>query len=693
MIKEKIFESIKDLAPMTREQIMKKFNIKNKEKLDFNKLLRELEKSGDLYFDGKKYIPIDNKNYRKGIVQGNKRGFGFLLQEDEDIFISSDNMRSALDGDEVIVKMSENKKGDSAEAVVIAVVKRANEKLVGTFQDKKSFGFVIPDEDKFSYDVFIPKKEMSGARDGQKVIIKIEKWPEKNKKPEGKVIQVLGYADERGVDILSIAASLDLPMEFDKRTLKLASNIPNSVVESDLEGREDLRALKTFTIDGRDSKDFDDAVSIEKLDNGNLSLGVHIADVSHYVKEADEIDNEAYRRGNSIYLVDKVVPMLPEELSNGICSLNEGLDRLTLSVIMEIDKKGKVVNNKIVESVICSNKRLIYDDVSDFIEGIRVDESVLGLEEELKSMDELANILRKKRMDRGAIDFDFPEAEIIVDENGRPVEINREERRVANKLIEEFMLVCNETVAEQYFWMEIPFLYRIHEEPEEEKITTLNAVIRHLGYKLNTQNLDSKSFQELIDEVKGKDESIFVSTLVLRSLKKARYSEVREIHFGLAAKYYSHFTAPIRRYSDLTIHRIIKDVLNNKLTDGRVDYLNSVLPEVAKHVSATERTAQEAERMVESVKMAEYMESKIGEEYPAFISSITSFGMFAQLDNTIEGLISYQRMSEYYEFNENEYTAVSRDTGKVYKIGDRVKVKVVNTNTTRGTIDFEIAGD
>lgn len=693
MIKEKIFEIIKDSRPMTKEQLVKKFGIKNKEKADFNKLLKELIKDGLLYFDGRKYIVIDGKKYKRGIVQGNEKGFGFLLQEDEDIFIPKDNMNSALNGDEVVVEMLDYRNGDSAEAKIIGIVKRANEKVVGTFQDKRSFGFVVADDNKFAYDIFISKKDMLGARDGQKVLVQIEKWPQRGKKPEGKIIEVFGYGHEKGVDILSIAASLELPMKFNKKTLDLAKKIPIAVKEKDLKGREDFRELLTFTIDGRDSKDFDDAVSIETLENGNLRLGVHIADVGHYVRENDEIDKEAYNRGNSVYLIDEVIPMLPEELSNGICSLNEGVDRLVLSVLMEVDEKGKVVDSKITEGVIRSGRRLIYDDVSDFLEDGRVDKSLEGLESELKSMDKLARILRKKRMERGSIDFDFPEAQIIVDENGRPTEIKREERRIANKLIEEFMLLCNETVAEQYFWMEVPFLYRIHEEPDEEKIVSLNAVLRHLGYKLNTQNLDSKSVQELIEEVKEKEEGVFVSTLVLRSLKKARYSEINDIHFGLAAKYYSHFTAPIRRYSDLVIHRVIKSIIHNKLSESKMDYLESILPEVAKHVSDTERRAQEAERMVESVKMAEYMEDKIGEEYSAFISSITSFGIFAQLENTIEGLISYQSMSDYFEFNEDDYSAVGRDSKKVYRIGDKLKIKVVNTNVTRGTIDFEIVGD
>lgn len=694
MIKEKIYEVLANEPPMKKEQLYKFFNIGPNEKKDFMKLIENLEKEGLVFFNGKKYFVINNEKYKKGIIQGNQKGFGFLLQEEDDIFISQQNMGSALNGDEVVVEVyDESRRGSSKEGKVVSIIKRANEKVVGTFQDRKSFGFVVPDDDKISFDIFISKKNMLNAKEGQKVQVKIDKWPEGDKKPEGKVIQVFGYANEKGVDILSIAASLNLPMEFSKEALQQASSTPKDVRESDLKGREDFRDLTTFTIDGADSKDFDDAVSIEKLENGNVVLGVHIADVSHYVKESDALDVEAFQRGNSVYLIDKVIPMLPKELSNGICSLNEGVDRLTLSVMMELDDNAKVVAHSIYEGVINSSKRLVYDNVSDFLEKGEVHESIVGLEEDLLLMGELAKKLRKKRMDRGSIDFDFPEAKITVDENGRPIDVSKEERRTANKLIEEFMLLCNETVAEQHFWMEIPFLYRIHEEPEVEKLETLNKILRYLGLKLNTQNLDSKEVQKLIESVKGKDEELFVSTLVLRSLKKARYSEINDIHFGLAAKYYSHFTSPIRRYSDLTIHRIIKDILNNKLVAGRIQYLENVLPEIAKQTSMTERIAQDAERKVEDLKTAEYMQSKIGEKFPAVISSITNFGIFAQLDNTIEGLISYQSMDEYFDYNENEIIASSRDSNKTYHVGDKIVIEVVSTNVTRGNIDFKIVGE
>ena len=695
MIKNKILEVLKSHKPMTKEQILKQFEVSKIEKASFFKMLDELEKEEEIFFnkDSEKYYVIDGEIYTSGKIQGNERGFGFLLQEEADVFITKDRMNGALHGDRVIAKILEESKGNSKEGEIISIIERRDDSLVGTFQNQKSFGFVVPDESKISYDIFIPKKFMSGAKNGQKVLVKIDKWPKNDKKPEGKIVEILGYPGDKGVDILSVAATYNLPMNFSKEVIEKAKSIPQEVDKSMIKGRVDLRNLTTFTIDGPDSKDFDDAVSMEILENGNYYLGVHIADVAHYVKQRDELDKEAYKRGNSVYLVDKVIPMLPKELSNGICSLNEGVDRLTLSVMMEINKKGKVLRHNILESVINSDRRLIYDNVSDFIEKKEVHISVKGLEKELTAMNEVAKLLAEKRKNRGSIDFDFPEAKIIVDSSGHPVDILKEERRIANKIIEEFMILCNEVVSEQFYWLEIPFLYRIHEEPEEERLNSLNKTIRHLGYKLNTQNLSSRDVQELIEEVHGKEEELFVSTLVLRSMRKAKYDSEQNIHFGLASSYYSHFTSPIRRYADLSIHRIIKDFLKGDLNERVVSNLEENLPQVAEHISATEKSAQEAERMVESIKMAEYMLDRIGQEYDGIISSITNFGIFVQLENTIEGLIGYSTMSDYFEFNEEEYTAVGRDTNKIYHMGDKVKIEVTNANVTKGTIDFRFIGD
>ena len=700
MIKKIILDYIEETGPVSKEELATVFSITKKEKKDFYKILDELLKNGLLYYseDLKKYSINEfkeelGKDFRKGVLQGNERGFGFLIQEDGDIFIPKDYMNSAMDKDTVIVKIRDKKSGVSLEGEIVKIVERANRKIVGIFQNQKSFGFVVPDDNRLSYDIFIPKKYFNKAKNGQKVVVEIDKWPLKDKKPEGRIIEVLGFPGEKNVDILSIAATYNIPMEFNEKEIEKAKKFPQNVSENELKNRVDLRNIKTFTIDGSDSKDFDDAVSIDILENGNYYLGVHIADVAHYVRERDVIDNEAYKRGNSVYLINKVIPMLPFELSNGICSLNEGVDRLTLSVLMEINKKGSVVRHEIVESVINSDRRLVYENVSDYLEFEKVDDSIKGLEKELILMGELAKILSEKRENRGSIDFDFPEAKIIVDENGHAVDVKKYDRRSANKLIEEFMILANEVVSEDYYWMELPFLYRVHEEPDIERINELNKTIRRFGYKLNIQNISSRDFQKLINEVKGTDEDVFVSTIALRSMKKAKYSSEPEGHFGLASKYYSHFTSPIRRYADLTIHRIIKENLHGQLNERKVAILSDKLPEVAEHISITEKKAQNAERMAESVKMSEYMADRIGNEYYGIVSSVTNFGIFVELDNTIEGLIGYNTLPDYYEFKEDSYEAVGRDTGDVFYIGRKVKVRVTDANVIKGTIDFMYLGD
>lgn len=700
MIKKIILDYIEETGPVSKEELATVFSITKKEKKDFYKILDELLKNGLLYYseDLKKYSINEfkeelGKDFRKGVLQGNERGFGFLIQEDGDIFIPKDYMNSAMDKDTVIVKIRDKKSGVSLEGEIVKIVERANRKIVGIFQNQKSFGFVVPDDNRLSYDIFIPKKYFNKAKNGQKVVVEIDKWPLKDKKPEGRIIEVLGFPGEKNVDILSIAATYNIPMEFNEKEIEKAKKFPQNVSENELKNRVDLRNIKTFTIDGSDSKDFDDAVSIDILENGNYYLGVHIADVAHYVRERDVIDNEAYKRGNSVYLINKVIPMLPFELSNGICSLNEGVDRLTLSVLMEINKKGSVVRHEIVESVINSDRRLVYENVSDYLEFEKVDDSIKGLEKELILMGELAKILSEKRENRGSIDFDFPEAKIIVDENGHAVDVKKYDRRSANKLIEEFMILANEVVSEDYYWMELPFLYRVHEEPDIERINELNKTIRRFGYKLNIQNISSRDFQKLINEVKGTDEDVFVSTIALRSMKKAKYSSEPEGHFGLASKYYSHFTSPIRRYADLTIHRIIKENLHGQLNERKVAILSDKLPEVAEHISITEKKAQDAERMAESVKMSEYMADRIGNEYYGIVSSVTNFGIFVELDNTIEGLIGYNTLPDYYEFKEDSYEAVGRDTGDVFYIGRKVKVRVTDANVIKGTIDFMYLGD
>lgn len=697
MIKEKILELIKNSKPRTRDDLARLFKIKNKEKKEFNRILEELEKEGLIFMDHrKKYRLVDNDKFFFGKLQTNAKGFGFLISEnlDEDIYISRNNLKDALNGDEVIVRRYRDSFGDKPEGKVLSIVRRVNSKFVGVFQNKKDFGFVVSDESKMAMDIYVPKKKFKGAKNGQKVVVKIEKWPEANKKPEGRIVEVLGYPEDPDVDILSVAAGLDLPMEFSKAALSEAKSLPQEVREEDLKGRRDLRDLMTFTIDGADSKDFDDAVSLEFAKNGNYLLGVHIADVAHYVEEYSAIDEEAFKRGNSVYLLNKVIPMLPFELSNGICSLNEGVDRLTLSVLAEIDKKGEVVKYEILESVINSKRRLVYENVSNYLEKNITHESLKGLEKTLDKMYELAKILEDKREKGGAIDFDIPEVIIEVDERGWPQNIHKRDRRSANKLIEDFMLMANVCVAKEYYFKKIPFLYRIHERPKDEKISELNSYLRPLGYMINfDEKVEPRDVQKVLEKAKGTKEEMFISTMTLRSMAKARYSEVNDIHFGLAFDHYSHFTSPIRRYADLTIHRIIKKKIQGKLSKGDLTNLKAILPDIAEQVSKTEKVAQDAERQVEDIKMAEYMSERIGEVYKGRISSITNFGMFVELDNLIEGLVGYRTMDGYYEFDQDNYRAIDYRTKKEFHIGDDVTIKVVNVDLNMGNIDFKMVGD
>ncbi|MFY9285892.1 MAG: ribonuclease R [Tissierellaceae bacterium] len=699
-IREKIMEFInsKDYKPMIKEEILVRFGIDYGSRKEFYKILDSLEKEGLLIKTIiERYAPINNEYLVVGVLEGHERGYGFVVPDDkdrDDIFIPAENMAGAMHGDRVVANiLSKSWNGRRAEGEIIRILQRENQFIVGTFEESKNFGFLIPDDQRIAYDIFIPKSSFNNAKNRQKVVVEITRWPEPRRNPEGKVVEILGYLGEKGTDILSIIRQFKLPEEFPEQVQEEAASIGQEISEKDLEGRVDLRHLKTFTIDGADAKDLDDAVSIQVLENGNYSLGVHIADVSHYVKEGSYLDKEALNRGNSVYLIDRVVPMLPKELSNGICSLNPNEDRLTLSVIMEIDRDGNVVNHQIEEAVINSKARLIYDDVSDYLEkdDEEAKEKLKDLLIELDHMKDLAKTLYEKRDKRGSIDFDFPETYISLDENGYPVEIGKIERRIANRIIEEFMLVTNETVAEEYFWAEIPFLYRIHEEPAQEKLSDFAKFIHNFGYRLKGKEIHPKELQMLTKEIKGKKEEIVISTLLLRSLKKAKYSSQPDVHFGLASRYYSHFTAPIRRYPDLVIHRIIKENLKGRLTPNRQEYLEGVLPDIADHTSMTERRAEEAEREVEDMKKAQYMSDKIGEKYEGIISSLTNFGIFVQLENTIEGLVHFRNMlDDYYNFDEDNYYIIGERTGRIYRLGDVVKVEVVGADPLRRNIDFNL---
>lgn len=689
----------KKYKPLLKEEILVKFNIERKDRQKFYEVLDGLEKEGLIIkTPNDRYALIKSEYLVVGVLEGHERGFGFVVSSDktrEDVFIPSENMGGAIHGDRVIANITKRSEvGKREEGEIIRILERGNKFLVGTFEDNKSFGFFIPDNQKIFYDVFIAKSNTGGAKHNQKVVIEIVKWPEARRNPEGKVVEILGFLGEKGTDVLSIIRQFELPEKFPPTVQEEANSIEISVSMEEMEGRLDLREAKTFTIDGVDAKDLDDAISIAKLENGNYELGVHIADVSYYVKEKSPLDKEAYKRGNSVYLIDRVIPMLPKELSNGICSLNPNVDRLTLSIIMEINNTGDVVKHKIVESVINSKHRLVYDDVSDYLENDdnEAKEKLKDILDELKLMKELMDILYEGRVRRGSIDFNFPETKIVLDENGIPVEIGRLERRIANRIIEEFMLVSNETVAEEYFWAELPFLYRIHEEPSQEKLQQFAEFIHNLGYNLKgKQEIHPKELQLLIEDIKGKKEEIVISTLLLRSLRKAIYSSTPDIHFGLAAKYYSHFTAPIRRYPDLVIHRIIKENIKGKLSGKRRVVLEDTLPEIAEYTSKTERRAEEAEREVEDLKKTQYMSKRIGNTYEGIVSSLTSFGIFIQLENTIEGLVHFGNMvDDYYRFDEEKYHIIGERTGKVYKLGDVVKIKVVGANVASRKIDFEL---
>lgn len=688
----------KEYKPMIKEELAIEFEIGKADVKDFYKVLASMEKEGVIIRNNKdKYGPISSDYLVVGRLQGHEKGFAFVIPNDktrEDIFIPAENMNSAMNGDIVVANLTRMPEaGRRQEGEIVRILERENETIIGTFEDNGNFGFLIPDEHRIAYDVFIPKAQTGGAKNGQKVVVQVTRWPELRRNPEGKVIEILGFLSDKGTDILSIIRQYKLPEDFPPKVQDQADLIGQEVTARDLEGREDLRDLVCFTIDGPDAKDFDDAVSIESLDNGNYKLGVHIADVAHYVKLNSALDKEALSRGNSVYLIDRVIPMLPKELSNGICSLNPHLERLTLTVFMEIDKKGTVVDHRIVESVIKSKHRLIYDDVSDFLENDddKAKEKLKDILSELSKMHELMEVLKEKRERRGSIDFDFPETFIELDDNGKPIDVRVAERRVANRMIEEFMLVCNETVAEEFFWAEIPFLYRVHEEPNPEKLEAFAKFIHNFGYTLKGKEIHPKELQLLTQEIKGKKEESVISTILLRSLKKAVYSPESGIHFGLAAQYYSHFTSPIRRYPDLVIHRIIKDYLKGNLTGDRLARLEKVLPEIADHTSMTERRAEDAEREVDDLKKAQYMAERIGEEYTGIVSSVTSFGLFVQLENTIEGLVHFNNMDDdFYRFDEENYYIIGERTNRIYRLGDEVRIEVIGADVGKRNIDFRL---
>lgn len=699
-IKEKIIEIINSVErPIEREEIASIIGVRGREARTVYKTLKVMEKEGLISRDKKdRYKAFESETALIGKVDMSEKGYAFVIVAGrEDIFVSRDDLNSAMDGDEVEVVITQNgQEGRKDEGYVAKIVKRGLTHIVGTITIKKGddYGFIIPDNKSMNYDIFVKGRNLLGASNGQKVYAEITKYPERDKNPEGKIVEVLGNPGDKGIDVLSIAYQHGIRMDFPEAVLEEAKKMPTEVSKAEFANRKDFREDLIFTIDGADAKDLDDAISIERLSNGNYLLGVYIADVTNYVKEYSPLDIEAEKRGTSVYLLDRVVPMLPKELSNGICSLNPNVDRLTLCVLMEINSSGKVVKSDIVEGVINSKARLVYDDVSDYLEKkdpIAAKKLGSDITKALDLMAELMGILNKKRHEKGAIDFNFVEGKIELDKDGRVVDIYKEERRIGNRLIEEFMLITNETVSETYFWQEIPFLYRIHEKPDDEKLTTFLNFIHGLGYLIKgfQNEIHPRELQGLIEEVKGKREEAVVSRMMLRSLKKARYSEVNDIHFGLSSSYYSHFTSPIRRYPDLQIHRIIKENLHGKLEEKRLKHYEEILPKVADNSSKTERTAEEAERDVEKVKKAEYMEGFIGEEYDGIISGITAFGIFVELENTVEGLVAFNTVEDdYYIYDESTISAKGEKYGKEYHLGDRVQIKVAKVDVEKSIIDF-----
>ncbi|BDR74558.1 exoribonuclease II [Clostridium tetani] len=699
-IQETLIEFMKEQAykPMNLKELAKVFNIKGDEIEDFKKVLDYMEKDGLVVKTRTEYYGVPERmGLIVGKIQGHQRGYAFLIPEDDiqDVFIPASGLNGAMNGDKVVVKtFKEVREGKKSEGEVIRILNRANKTIIGTFEDSKNFGFVVPDEKRIYQDIYIPKGNVAGAHSGDIVIAEITKWPEKRRSPEGKIVEILGKKGEKGIDILTIIKKYNLPEEFPQKVQSYLDGVPNEINEEEYKNRLDLRDIKIITIDGEDAKDLDDAISIEKLPNGNFYLGVHIADVSHYVKEKNPLDKEALKRGTSVYLVDRVIPMLPKELSNGICSLNPKVDRLTLSCFMEIDKTGKVIAHKVAESVINSSERMTYTDVNKILKDN--DQELIKkydyLMENFKSMEELCKVLYKKRINRGAIDFDFEECKIILDEDGKPVDIKPYEREIANRMIEEFMLVCNETIAEYMFWSNIPFVYRIHEEPDLEKLQHFNEFVYNLGYTIKySKEVHPKSLQQVVEKVRGKKEEAVINTLLLRSLKQAKYSPECIGHFGLAARYYCHFTSPIRRYPDLIIHRIIKEYIKNGISEKRVKKLEGEVSSASIQSSEMERLAEEAEREVDDLKKAEYMNERIGEVYNGIISSVTAFGLFVELPNTVEGLIHISTLlDDYYVYDERGLRLVGEKTKKMYRLGDEVKIKVEKVDLDSYEIYFEL---
>ncbi len=734
--KEKLildFMAEESYVPMKAKEIASILCVPKTEYQSFSEVLKKLEENYKIQKNRKsKYSLVDSNRYITGLFRANEKGFGFIKIEgrDDEIYISKNHTKNALNGDTVLIEILESEKDSShsAEGRIIKILTRDKDTVVGVFINSKNYGFVVPDDRKLGTDIFISKKNFGKARNDSKVLVKILKYPENGKNAEGKVIEVLGNINEAGVDMLSLIKDYKLPYEFPETVVEEAKKYKEEDIKNDIKGRLDLREEEIFTIDGEDAKDLDDAVNVKKLENGNYELGVHIADVSYYVLEGSKLDKEAIIRGTSIYMLDRVIPMLPRELSNGICSLNQKKDRLTLSVIMEINNEGQVVSSEIKKSVINVTRRMSYNEIATILKYINnnkdeeenindekienasvAKQKINELEKDLKllkeckpyfehfkQMEELAKILKQRREKQGSLNLDIPETKIVLDKDGFAIDVKKYELTFANEIIEQFMLTANETVAETFYWLEAPFIYRVHEEPDEDKVLELNKFLYNFGYKIkgNKDNIHPKAFAEVLEDIKGKEEERVISTLILRTLKVARYESENKGHFGIASKYYCHFTSPIRRYPDLFIHRVISKYLSNNynINEEILAKYNEQSVNYANQSSEREKVAQKVERDSIDIKKAEFMQDKIGEEFEGIVSSITSFGMFVELESTVEGLIRFEHLGdEYFIYDENRKTLTGEKTKTTYKIGDKVKIRVIHADKITRQIDFEIA--
>lgn len=700
--KDIILEFMKDenYTPMKAKEIAMILGVPKKEYNKFSETLKELEESYKIVKNKKNRYRIIGENFKEGIYRKNQKGFGFVKieGEEDEIYISKENSLRALNGDRVLVEIIEEKnKIKNAEGKIKKIIKHEKDTVVGTFQKNDNFGFVVPDDKSLGTDIFISKNNFGKARNGHKVLVQITKYPEKGKNAEGKIIEVLGDPNQAGVDMLSLIKEYNLPSTFPAQVVEEAKKFGDKIDKKDIPNRVDCREDVIFTIDGEDAKDLDDAVRVTKKPNGNYKLDVHIADVSYYVREGSLLDKEAQIRGTSIYMLSRVIPMLPRELSNGICSLNAGEDRFTLSCSMEIDSKGKTVSSEVYKAIINVTERMNYHDVQKILD--KSDEQVLKRYEkyiaDFELMAELANILKTRRLEQGYLNLDIPESKIELDKDGRAINVGKYETSFSNEIIEQFMLSANEAIAEKFYWLEAPFIYRVHEDPDIDKVKDLNKFLFNFGLKIRTTNdkVYPTEVSKILEEIKGKEEEKVVSTLILRTLKVAKYESENKGHFGIASKYYCHFTSPIRRYPDLFIHRIISKYLeeNYVVDDDWIEEYQEKATQRAASSSEREKVATKVERDSEDLKKAEYMESKIGEEYEGIVSSVTQFGIFVELENTVEGLIRFENLGdEYFIYDEERKRLIGERTNKTYKIGDKVKIRVISANKMLRQIDFEI---